>query len=239
MKDELRSITLVDQLEKKLLQYIHSEDLQGGDTLPSEQYFADKYNVSRNLVRESLSRLKMLNIIESRRKRGMVIKEPDPMVNFVKVVKPNLLSEESMLNLIELRCAMEMGIASMIFRNIKPSDIADLEEIVSREIHYDGVKVNVENEIGFHTRIYQIVNNQSLQTFQNVIIPIFSYVNSKFAEFNVFNDELRENNQLVTHADLLKRIKSNDLEGYKIDIENHLKAYINYVYARKQELTKK
>src|SRR5690606_26797786 len=107
MKNDLRSITLVDQLEKKLLEYIRDANLKEGDSLPSELFFAEKYQLSRNLVRESLSRLKMLNIIESRRKRGMVIKQADPMVNFVKVANPNMLSERSMLELIELRCAME------------------------------------------------------------------------------------------------------------------------------------
>jgi len=64
MKNELRSITLVDQLETKLLQYIQISGLKEGDSLPSEKFFAEKYKVSRNLVRESLSRLKMLNVID-------------------------------------------------------------------------------------------------------------------------------------------------------------------------------
>ena len=233
MKDELKSITLVDQLEKKLLQYIQSSELKEGDPLPSELFFAEKYSVSRNLVRESLSRLKMLNIIESRRRRGMVVKEPDPMANFVKVVKPSLLSEKSMLDLIELRSAIEVGITPMIFRNIKDGDIEDLEKIVSEEGRYKGVKVGVDNEIKFHTRIYQIVNNEALLTFQNVVIPIFSFINNNFADFDEFNKELREAGKLVTHQDLVNCLKEGDQLGYKKKIENHLRAYVNYVHARK------
>lgn len=233
MKDELKSITLVDQLEKKLLQYIQNSELKEGDSMPSEQELARKYDVSRNLVRESLSRLKMLNVIESRRRRGMVIKDPDPMANFVKVVKPNLLSEKSMLDLIELRSAIEVGISPMIFRNITDDDITDLVDIISEEENYQGVRVGVENEIKFHTRIYKIVNNEALLAFQNVVIPIFAYINSNFSDFDVFNKELRQKGKLVTHKDLVECIKNRDLEKYKISIEIHLQAYVNYVHDRK------
>lgn len=233
MKDELKSITLVDQLEKRLLQYIQASELKEGDPLPSEQELATKYNVSRNLVRESLSRLKMLNVVESRRRRGMVVKDPDPMANFVKVVKPNLLSEKSMLDLIELRSAIEVGISPMIFRNITDDDIDELTQIVSEEERYQGVKVPVENEIKFHTRIYKIVNNDALSAFQNVVIPIFGYINSNFSDFDVFNSKLREEGKLVSHKDLLECIKSKDQEKYTKSIAIHLQAYVNYVHDRK------
>lgn len=236
MKDELRSITLVDQLEKKLLQYIQKSELKNGDPLPSELFFAEKYNVSRNLVRETLSRLKMLNIIESRRRRGMIIKDPDPMANFVKVAKPSLLSERSMLDLIELRSAIEIGISPMIFRNVTDDDIDDLEKIVSEEEQYKGVRVGVDNEIKFHTRVYQIVNNNALMAFQNVVIPIFGYINDNFSEFDEFNKELKIEGRLVTHRDLVRCIKNRDQRGYKDSIENHLRAYVNYVHDRKLSL---
>lgn len=236
MKDELRSITLVDQLEKKLLQYIQNSELKEGDPLPSELYFAEKYNVSRNLVRESLSRLKMLNVIESRRRRGMIVKDPDPMANFVKVVNPSLLSEKSMLDLIELRSAIEVGISPMIFRNITERDIEDLEEILREEEQYNGVKVGVENEIKFHTRIYDIVKNDALNAFQNVVIPIFAYINNNYSDFEEFNKELKSKGKLVSHKDLFACLKSGDLDKYKSAIEIHLRAYVNYVHDRRKTL---
>ena len=236
MKNELRSITLVDQLETKLLQYIQISGLKEGDSLPSEKFFAEKYKVSRNLVRESLSRLKMLNVIDSRRRRGMIVIESDPMANFIKVVKPNLLSEKSMMDLIQLRCAMEVGIAPMIFRNLKEEDIVDLEEIVSNEEFFNWIQIGVENEIKFHTRIYQIVNNEILLSFQNVVIPIFIHTSSNFSDYKKFSEELKNENKLVNHKDLLFYLKNRDEEGYKKAIEYHLLPYLNYVHTRKQEL---
>ncbi|WP_236978043.1 FadR/GntR family transcriptional regulator [Membranihabitans maritimus] len=235
MEEELRSITLVDQLEHKLLKYIKEADLREGDSLPSESFFSEKYNVSRNLVRESLSRLKMLNIIESRRRRGMVIKEADPMVNFVKVIRSNLIGKQSMLDLIELRCAIEIGITPMIFKSVDHNDILELEEIVDRENKLGDVKVSVEDEINFHTRIYQIVDNSSLLTLQNVLIPIFSYAHSNFLDFNNYVQRLRDEGRIVSHNDLVDFIKEGDESGYKEGIERHLRAFLDYVYEFKKE----
>ena len=62
--------TLAENVERQLLDYIRHERLTPGAPLPKEEELAERLGISRHIVREGLSRLKALGLVESRKKRG-------------------------------------------------------------------------------------------------------------------------------------------------------------------------
>ena len=76
LKIDGQSITLVDQVEDKLLNYFRSQDLKVGDSIPNEIELSSALGVARSVLLEALSRLKMMGMIESRTRRGMILTEP-------------------------------------------------------------------------------------------------------------------------------------------------------------------
>ena len=119
-----QSVTLVDQVEDKLLNYFKNNDLSTGDPIPNELELAATLGVARNVLREALSRLKMMGMIESRTRRGMILTEPSILGGMKRVVDPRILSEESLFDILGFRIALEIGICSDLFRNITSEDIA-------------------------------------------------------------------------------------------------------------------
>ncbi len=223
----VKAVTLVDQVEEQILSYIVDRKLTSGSEIPSELILAESLNVGRNVVREALSRLRMLGIVESRKHKGMVVREPDMMKCFSKVVNPYLLSKQSILDLLDLRVSIESGITELILDNITDSDIEELELIVSRHIYQEDMKLKVENEIEFHSKLYHITKNQAIIELLEMVLPLFSYVNEKHEDFKPINEKNR--GKLVKHEDLLFFLKARDVEGYRNAIYNHLKAYSEYV----------
>ena len=61
-----KNATLVDQVEEKLKDYIMSLEPKPGDQLPNEQEMAESLNVSRSVLREVLSRFKMMGFANPR-----------------------------------------------------------------------------------------------------------------------------------------------------------------------------
>jgi DNA-binding FadR family transcriptional regulator len=226
-KVAVKAVTLVDQVEEQILSYIVDRKLTSGSEIPSELILAESLNVGRNVVREALSRLRMLGIVESRKHKGMVVREPDMMKCFSKVVNPYLLSKQSILDLLDLRVSIESGITELILDNITDSDIEELELIVSRHIYQENMKLKVENEIEFHSKLYHITKNQAIIELLEMVLPLFSYVNEKHEDFKPINEKNR--GKLVKHEDLLFFLKARDVEGYRNAIYNHLKAYSEYV----------
>src|SRR5690606_39831399 len=101
--------------------------------IPKEVELAKALRVSRTAVREALTRLKLLGIVDSRTNRGMIITRPDLLSNVRRVMDPQLLDGETMKDIFELRLVLEIGIADLLFKRKTSEKLEHLEEIVARE----------------------------------------------------------------------------------------------------------
>ena len=118
LKVHSQTITLVDQVEDKLLNYLKEKDIRTGDSIPNELELAAALGVARSVLREALSRLKMMGMIETRTRRGMILTEPTILGGMKRVVDPRILGEEALFDILGFRIALEIGICSDIFRNM-------------------------------------------------------------------------------------------------------------------------
>ena len=235
LKIHNNSVTLVDQVEDKLLSYFREKDLRKGDAIPNEMELTASMGVSRSVVREALSRLKMMGIVESRTRRGMILTEPSLFGGMKRVVDPRILSDDTLFDILGFRIALEIGICSDIFRKITPEDITNLEEIVNVGIMYENNEYAPFSEFAFHTKLYKITGNKTIAEFQNIIHPVMTFVKDKFQEYLApINIRLKEEGRIVTHQDLLQYLKSRDEDGYRRALEEHFEVYRIFL-SRKNE----
>jgi DNA-binding FadR family transcriptional regulator len=136
--------TLVDQVEERIRNYLREKSLKVGDPIPKEIELTEALGVSRSVVREALSRLRMLGMVETRTRKGMVLSTPDIFNGFERVLDLYLLDDKTLNELIELRLVHEIGMASFLYERKTTQDIHDLEEIVSREINAPSRAVKLE-----------------------------------------------------------------------------------------------
>jgi DNA-binding FadR family transcriptional regulator len=60
---------------------------------------------------------------------------------------------------------------------ITKEDIAELKEIVSNEPSVTKYHLfNIDHEIAFHGKLYEITGNETLKKFQRMLLPVFDYV---------------------------------------------------------------
>lgn len=220
------AMTLVDQVEDKLLTYFKNNDLRIGDAIPNELELAAALGVARSVLREALSRLKMVGMITTRTRRGMILTEPSILGGMKRVIDPRILSEHTLFDILGFRIALEIGICSDLFRNITPHDIAELEEIVQIGTVFENNEYAPISEFTFHAKLYQITGNRTILEFQEIIHPVMTFVKDKFKELlEPINIEIKKKGNLVTHADLLQFIKNNDEAGYREALEKHFAVY--------------
>lgn len=229
-----RPATLVDQVESKLLDYFTEHNMKLGESLPSEMELSESLGVTRSVVREALSRLKMLGIVESRTRRGMILTEPTIFGGMKRAICPNIMSDESLLNLLGFRIALEIGITPYIFSNITPEDISDLEKAVNMEVALgDNIYANI-SEHKFHAKLYEITRNSTIIQFQEIIYPVMEFVKSKLKEYvTIINADLENRGELVSHVNLLEFLKKKDQSGYREAIEKHFYVYRELIRSNK------
>jgi DNA-binding FadR family transcriptional regulator len=206
--------TLVEQIERKILKHI-IDNSYGVDTqLPKEQELADLFEVSRVVVREALSRIRALGVIETKRKKGTVIVMPKVFGVLKLIVESGILNKETLKELYELRLMLEIGMADFIFKNVTESDIKKIESIVKKEESTINTEESIALDVKFHATLYAITGNKSLQDFQNLLEPLFKYYSPRTKDYR--------KNQIVSHRGLLRMLNSGNPESFRMAMRMHL-----------------
>lgn len=225
----LENLSLVDKVELRLKAYFKENNLKIGDSIPKELEFAEALGVSRTVIREALLRLRTIGVIESKKRKGMVLTQPDIIQNFEKAIEYNLLGEEALVDIFELRLILEMGMADLLFARKTQEDIDALDKIVTKQEREekDTSIFSLKNEIAFHGKLYEMSNNSTLQRFQDLLLPVFNYVHDNMPASA--KDYKYSKGKFVTHRDLLNIIKDGNAETFREALRNHLEPHFDRV----------
>lgn len=231
MKDEddlyklmpISTLTMADRVEARLHEYIIKRAIKPGDAIPGEHELAEALGVSRTVVREALSRLRMLGLINSRKKRGMILTQPDVMKGFQKIVHPNILDDAVRKQLFELRLVLEVGLGDLLFKRKTPTHLKRLDAVVEREKKASTQLERIRCEFEFHSTLYEMAGNETLKRFQTILMPVFEYVvkyQSKLLYTSIGT---------VTHEHLVKILYADNPEEYPNAMRRHLKPHFDHL----------
>lgn len=214
----IEKTSLVEVVEQRILNIVRKNNLSIGDSLPAELELTEGLGVSRSVVREALSRLRMLGLLESRKKRGMVIAEPDVFGGCSQILDAAFLNEKTQRDLCEMRLTLELGLADLLFLRKTENDLNVLEKIVHREEKARTEQTRLKLEIEFHTTLYQMGRNDLLLQFQALLEPFFR---------DAVKREERNGRRKgdASHRDLLEELRSGNPDGFRKKMRNHLQPH--------------
>ena len=220
----LENLTQVDKIELSLQEYFRSENFLPGDSIPKEVELAEAMGVSRTAIREAISRFKTLGIIESRKNRGMIISRPDILMNMERVLNPQLLDEDTMKEIFELRLVVEVGLGDILFLRKTDAALAKLEAIVEKYEKATSKMEHIKYDAEFHAMLYKMSGNKTIQRFQKMLLPIFEYIDKGL---HVPGQE--ENSSYATHRALLNILRNGTPEEFNNKMRSHLKNYFEKI----------
>jgi len=225
----IKNMSLVDEVEIRLMKFIKDNNLKSGDSIPKELEFAAALGVSRTVVREALLRLRTIGLIDSKKHKGMVLTQPDIIGNFEKAIKSRLLGEETLKDIFELRLILEMGMSDLLFARKTTGDIKELDRIVSKEekLQHDSTIFTMDLEVAFHGKLYEISGNDTLKRFQDLLLPVFRYVHE-----NMLPDAGNfkySSGKFVSHRDMLNELIDGSPESFRVAMRQHLEPHFEGV----------
>lgn len=92
---------------------IEGGSLQPGDRLPTEQELAAKFRVSRATIREALSALKVLGLVESKQGAGTCVTETPSPAHLLGERLRRMVNAGNPVQILEARAILEVSIASL------------------------------------------------------------------------------------------------------------------------------
>lgn len=218
--------SLVDKVEMNLIDFFIKKELSPGDVIPKEVELAQVMGVSRTVIRESLNRLKTMGLIESIKHKGTLIKSPDLPQILQKSMIPNILDQRSLRDAFELRLVLEVGMADLVVRRITDQDLHELAEIVRSESSPSpDTLFDIDYEVKFHGKLYEITGNETLKGFQQLLLPVFKYVYSS----GLINKPVAKK-KYVSHRGLVEILAERDVSKFRKGMRKHLENHFNRLF---------
>ncbi|WP_297840927.1 FadR/GntR family transcriptional regulator [Pseudomonas sp.] len=158
LKDTAKG-TLADQVTTALKAHIASGEALPGTRLPTEPVLAERFGVSRTVIREAISRLKSAGLVEVRQGSGTVVCEGAHIKAFTIDFDVSG-SIEAVLRVTELRRGIEGEAAALAAQRHTAQQLEAIEHAlkaidVAERAGHDGV----EEDLLFHRSISQATGN--------------------------------------------------------------------------------
>lgn len=222
------STNLVDKAEAMLIEVFIKKGLKPGDSIPKEIELVEAMGVSRTVIRESLNRLRALDLIESKKHMGTIIKSPELFSILQKSMIPNILGNATLIEIFELRLVIEVGLADFIIQRATPADINNLSKIVQNEPEKsDIVFFDIDHEVKFHSMLYEITGNKSIIQFQSLLLPLFNYAYTS----GLINRPIKRKTY-VSHKRLVEILKNGDPAKFRVAMRSHLENHFQRILDR-------
>ena len=166
--------TLVDSVLDWIEQYIKDNEVQVGDPLPTEEEIVRETQLSRTSVREGLTRLRALGVVETKRKRGMRLTRSVALLDLVRLLSQSEIPREMISHVKSFRSAVELGLGPEIFKQCRPSHIKQLRSIYDRMVEEaNNPDVWPELDREFHLKLVGISGNELAVWFHQLLDPFF------------------------------------------------------------------
>lgn len=165
MLAQFKSITpgacLSDQVADVLTAEIRAGRLAAGDKLPTEAALVDQFSVSRTVVREAVSRLKSLGLVDSRQGSGVYVKAAgfSPLHFDARLA----VSKQAVIQMVEVRRALEAEVAGLAAQRRTQADISRIAESIAmlgKAVQAGGD--GVDEDVQYHRAIADAAGNPFL-----------------------------------------------------------------------------
>ncbi|MFE6158397.1 FadR/GntR family transcriptional regulator [Streptomyces sp. NPDC056486] len=214
-------IRLADRVAAILSEEIESGRLGEGDKLPTEVELVKQLGVSRTVIREAVSRLRNAGLVEPRQGRGVFV--------MPRRTRPLDLEAESsgtkskVLQIVEVRRAMEGEAASLAATRATPDDVARMRQslaAIDEAVAAGGD--GVDEDLAFHQSIAESTGNavmvSTVRYLGEVMRSGIRVTRANEARRNDFIEAVR-----VEHHAILTAIESGDGEAARSAVRRHMK----------------
>lgn len=231
MKIDITTKNENDQIQKEIISkikdFINYKNLEPGDKLPSERKLAEKFEVSRNNVREAIQSLEFYGILKSKPQSGTFIANIGPVAMNGMITDILRLEDPDFKSLVETRILLELKTARLAALRRSEEDLKQMEEAL--EAYTAKVMKGedaVQEDLLFHLAIAKACGNSTINTFMLTITP---EILTNFTKYHVCDKNIAFIG-IQEHRDIYEAIKKQDPQLAKEKMKIHFKMLYQYCY---------
>jgi GntR family transcriptional regulator, transcriptional repressor for pyruvate dehydrogenase complex len=169
----IESVSLVAEVHTRLQEYIVENNLQPGDRLPSEAWLASQMGVGRPLIREALSGLEAVGLIETRKGVGRFVRAFAVESYLGHFTSDFLIRSFSVKDLAETRCLLEIAAVSGAVEQLTDDDCDQIRGFIDemRKSFEEG-RSDTDADIGMHRVIMSRADNTIIAALLDAVYSL-------------------------------------------------------------------
>ncbi|EHQ88164.1 FadR/GntR family transcriptional regulator [Desulfosporosinus youngiae] len=225
----IRTRKIYEQIVDQIGQLVAQGHLKPGDRLPSERELVERFQVSRASIREAISALEMMGLIEVRSGEGTYIRQ----VNIESVVTPLawmlFIEKDTDLELYETRKILEVQAAGLAAERAEEDEISDMFEaleIMRKDLELQHLGEDADHH--FHYAIARATHNKILFQLMNTLSDTMKK-SLKSSRSKLYEHKDTPEKLFNEHVGIYEAIKNHDaakaqklMLDHLVGVENHL-----------------
>jgi GntR family transcriptional repressor for pyruvate dehydrogenase complex len=222
----VRQSRIYTEIVDQVLGLIKSGNVGVGDRLPSERQLAQQLNVSRSALREAMTALEVLGIVEIKPGVGIFIGPDQRPADDATVVEQvsDLLTEVGPIAILEARALFEPGVAKLAATRRTEFDLAAMDDTV-RQMESELQRGNEgwEPDWGFHKALSAATRNP----FAELVLDTLGQrmQNQLWRRMRAHNFELLHRGQRYAqdHRTILEAVRQGDGDAAFRAMHTHIR----------------
>jgi len=223
-KDDL---SIQNRIIAQIRDLINHKNLEPGDKMPPERKLAEKFCVSRNLVREAIQKLEFYGLLKSIPQSGTFVANIGIIALNGMIEDILRLEEPDFKALVETRILLELKTVRLAALRRTDKDLIFLKKTLddfSSKVK-EG-KDAVQEDLLFHLAIAKASGNSSMNTFMLKITP---EIITNFQKHHICDSDQSEY-VIEEHEAIYSAIRIQDPKLAKQKMKDHLAELYKYCY---------
>lgn len=217
---------IYEEVADIIMDMIKSGQLKPGDQLDSVQELANKFQVGRSAIREALTSLRAMGLIEMRQGEGTFVKTFTPTNLTYPIQNAMLMSKKSIEELLEVRLIIEAAIVAKAAQKRTMEDLdvmrRHLEEMTA---HTKNSELGERADLAFHLAIAKAADNVLLSTLMQQVSDLMSEAMRETRRICLYDEKQTLAQLNEQHLLIYRQIEAQD----NVAAEQAMKAHLLFV----------
>jgi GntR family transcriptional regulator, transcriptional repressor for pyruvate dehydrogenase complex len=220
---KIKSKKIYEEVAEVLYEGIRTGQLKPGTKLDSVQQLAENFAVGRSAIREALSALKAMGLVEMKQGQGTYVKEFETEQLIFPLSTAILMNKEDVKHLLEVRKIVETGAVASAAVNRTTENLTTIEQALEEMKEANGnEELGEKSDLQFHLAIAAASQNPLLMNLLLQISDIIQETMKETRRLWLYSKETTTDQLYSEHLEVYKAVLNQDASAASEAMLAHL-----------------
>ena len=220
---QIKTKKIYEEIADALVESIRTGELLPGEKLDSVQALSESFQVSRSAVREALSALKAIGLIEMKQGEGTYVKQFDPEQLAISLSSAFLMKQHDVTQLLEVRAIIETGAVKKAALLRTDDDLHQLRDALEQMKRAEAnEEMGEEADLTFHLALAKASKNDLLKALMNQISALLVETMRETRKAVLFTRKASIRQLYKEHEQIYKAVEARQPEEAERAMLTHL-----------------